>query len=90
MYDRGVLMKVLRGSWKPWEGLQTQNEGLKQISEMAMFNLSSTEAWVGISPADSGKKGMPWKSIEVSEYVVFWELQLVGVFVEWLQRRLVG
>lgn len=49
---------------------------------MAVFNLSSTEAWMGISPADSGKKDIPWKSMEVSEYVVFWELQLVGVFVE--------
>lgn len=37
---------------------------------------------MGISPADNGRKDIAWKSMEVSEYVVFWELQLVGVFVD--------
>lgn len=37
---------------------------------------------MGISPADNGRKDIAWKSMEVSEYVVFWGLQLVGVFVD--------
>lgn len=71
-----------RGLWKHWEGLQTQNEGLKQILEMVMFNLRSIDAWVDIGPADNGKKDIVWKRIEVSEYVVFWKLQLVASFVD--------